>query len=120
VRLLAVWTGVAVLAAAWATSLALELVALALTGWLSIWFIARANTVVQLATEPSMRGRVMGLWTMALPGSLLLSGPLVGLVAATLGARAGFSVAGIALLVSAAIGWRSLSGRGSEIFAAET
>jgi hypothetical protein len=94
-----------------ASPFGLELAGLAVTGWLSIWFIARANTVVQLATVPQMRGRVMGLWTMALPGSLLLTGPLVGAVATTLGARAGFGLAGAALLLTAALGWHALSGR---------
>lgn len=110
VRVLAALTGVAIIAAAMPSSFDLELAGLAVTGWLSIWFIARANTVVQLATVPHMRGRVMGLWTMALPGSLLLTAPLVGFVADLLGARAGFGLAGAALLVIAAIGWRALSG----------
>lgn len=43
------------------------------TGCLSIWFIAAANTLVQLATAPGMRGRVMGLWGTALPGSNVLT-----------------------------------------------
>lgn len=111
VRVLAALTGLAVLGAAMASPFGLELAGLAVTGWLSIWFIARANTVVQLATVPQMRGRVMGLWTMALPGSLLLTGPLVGAVATTLGARAGFGLAGAALLLTAALGWHALSGR---------
>ena len=113
VRVLATVTALAILATAVASSLGLALAGLAVTGWLSIWFIARANTVVQLATAPEMRGRVMGLWTMALPGSLLVTGPCVGVVAATLGARAGFGLAGAALLACAALGWRALSG-GSE------
>ncbi len=53
---------------------------LAAVGLLSIWFIAAANTLVQLASGDGMRGRVMGLWTMALPGAQVGTGPFAGWV----------------------------------------
>jgi len=34
----------------------------------------------------------MGIWTMALPGAMLVTGPATGLVAQTLGARVGFGL----------------------------
>jgi hypothetical protein len=43
----------------------LALTGLAAVGLLSIWFIAAANTLVQLASGDGMRGRMMGLWTEA-------------------------------------------------------
>jgi hypothetical protein len=80
------------------------------TGCLSIWFIAQASTLVQLNADPAMRGRVMGLWTMALPGTDVVSGPFVGYVTQDMGARDGFGVAGAALLLTAGLGWRALTG----------
>lgn len=108
VRLLALATGGSVLLVAWAPLLALNFAAMALTGFTSIWFIASANTLVQLRSAPEMRGRVMGLWGMALPGTVPLTGFLISGVGETLGARAGFSCSGVALLLTALLGWRAL------------
>jgi MFS family permease len=112
VRLLGALTGVAVLATAAAPAAGLAFAGLAVTGCLSIWFIARANTLAQLRADPAMRGRVMGIWTMALPGASPVTGPTIGLVAETAGARAGFGLAGVALLVTAGLGWRALADNG--------
>jgi sugar phosphate permease len=64
-----------------------------------------------LNSEPSMRGRVMGLWTMALPGTEPATSPFAGYISQTLGARDGFSLSGLALLLTATIGWRALNDR---------
>jgi MFS family permease len=111
VGVLAMATGVVILATASAPDLALALTGLAVTGCASIWFIARANTLVQLAADPAMRGRIMGVWNMALPGCQPITSPFVGLVDNAAGPRAGFGLAGIALLVVAAAGWRGLTGQ---------
>jgi MFS family permease len=107
VRLLALVTGASVLVGAVMPDLAAELVALTVVGLSSIWFIALANTVVQLRSAPALRGRMMGLWVMALPGLGAVTGPLTGWVAQALGARAAFGLAGVALLASGAAGWRA-------------
>ena len=112
VRTLCVATGVSVLLVAWSPTLVLTFAAMALTGFTSIWFIATANTLVQLRTETGMLGRVMGLWSMALPGTTTLTGFLISGVGEGLGARAGFSCSGVALLLSALLGWRALADRG--------
>jgi Transmembrane secretion effector len=111
VGVLAAATGVVILGTARAPELWLVMLGLAVTGCLSIWFIAQANTLVQLTADPSMRGRVMGLWTMALPGTEPGTSPFVGYVSQTFGARDGFSLSGAALLLTAAIGWRALTDR---------
>jgi hypothetical protein len=113
VRRLAAATGVAILATAGAPDVPLAFAGMAATGCLSIWFIARANTLAQLRADPSMRGRVMGIWGMALPGTTPMTGPLVGLTAQTAGPRVGFGLAGAALLLTAALGWRALGARGT-------
>jgi MFS family permease len=112
VRTLCVATGASVLLVAWSPTLILAFAAMALTGFTSIWFIATANTLVQLRTEPGMLGRVMGLWSMALPGATTVTGFLISGVGESLGARAGFSCSGVALLLSALLGWRALADRG--------
>lgn len=111
VAALAIATGVAIVATAYAPDLVLLLAGLAVTGCLSIWFIARANTLVQLAADPAMRGRVMGAWSMALPGCSPLTGPFVGWVSGAAGPRTGFALAGFALICIAGAGWRALAGR---------
>jgi len=78
----------------------------------SIWFIAAANTFVQLAADPGMRGRMMGLWTMALPGSEPVTGPSVGWVTQYVGPREGFGLAGLTLAVIASVSWRTLAAAG--------
>jgi MFS family permease len=112
VRLLCLITGIVVIATAFTPTVALAFPLIALAGFFSIWFIALANTLVQLRPEPRMRGRVMGLWTMALPGLNPVTGLLVGAATALIGARAGFALAGIGLAVAALLGWRALSDDG--------
>ena len=109
VRNLAVATGVSVIVTALMPDLALALAMMAVTGLVSIWFISLANTVTQLRTTPDMRGRVMGLWSMALPGSLPLSGPLVGWVAQDGGGRPALAAGGVAVLATTVCGWRALT-----------
>jgi MFS family permease len=108
-RLLCVLTGVVVAAVAYAPTAATAYAAMALAGFLSIWFIALANTLVQLRTEPRFRGRVMGVWTMALPGMNPVTAIAAGAVTQVAGARAGFGLGGAALLAAALAGWAALA-----------
>lgn len=108
VRLLCLVTGASVVATALAPWAWLAFPLIAVAGFFSIWFIALANTLVQLRPEPHMRGRVMGLWTMALPGLNPITGLIVGAVAQFAGGRAGFALAGVTLGGTALAGWRAL------------
>jgi MFS family permease len=108
VRVLTAATGVTVLATAVAPNTTIACIGIALSGFLSIWLIALANTLVQLQAAPAVRGRVMGIWTMALPGSIPFTGLLTAFVAQVGGARAGFSAAGVVLVFVAAITWSAL------------
>lgn len=83
----AVLWGVAELGAAVAPDLGLELAALAVVGFGTIWFNAMSKTVLQLATVPRMQGRVMALWTIAWAGSTPIGGPLVGWIGQSAGPR---------------------------------
>jgi MFS family permease len=62
-----------------------------------------ANSSVQLATDPAMRGRVMSLFMMVFMGGTPLGAPLVGWITDGYGARIGF-LAGGAVSAAAAVG----------------
>jgi MFS family permease len=109
VRVLCLITGTAVLATAYAPVAAAAFPLLMLVGFLSIWMIALANTLVQLRVDPSLRGRVMGLWTMVLPGFIPITGVLVGATTQFVGPREGFGLAGLALAAASITGWRALA-----------
>jgi MFS family permease len=96
--------GVAVTLAALAPSLMLELVALAFAGAASISFMSTGNSTLQLSAEPSMRGRVMSLWFVAFQGSTPIGGPLVGVVMAAFGARAGLGLGAVTCAAAAILG----------------
>lgn len=117
VRALVLATGIEVCLAAAAPWIGLLYVGLVGAGLLSIWFISLANALVQLRSQPEFRGRVMGVWSMALPGMGPVTSLMVGGVATWggggLGAREAFGLSGVALVVSALLGWRSLADRGN-------
>jgi len=96
--------GLAMALAALAPSLALELVALALVGWASVSFMSTGNATLQLAAEPTMRGRVMSLWFVAFQGSTPIGGPIIGWVMAAAGARAGLGVGAVTCVLVALLG----------------
>lgn len=86
--------GVAILAAALAPSLAWELAVLPFVGYGAIAFNSLSKTAMQLASLPSMRGRVMALWSMAWGGTTVIGGPLVGWVGQEFGSRWSLVVGG--------------------------
>ena len=96
--LAAIGWGVAILAAAAAPSLPLELAALVFVGYGSITFNSLAKTTLQLAAKPEMRGRVMALWALAWLGSTPVGGPIVGWAGQAIGARWALVIGGLAAL----------------------
>jgi MFS family permease len=97
--LAAVGWGIAILAAAAAPTLPLELTALVFVGYGSITFNSLAKTTLQLAAEPTMRGRVMALWALAWLGSTPIGGPIVGWVGQNAGARWSLVIGGLPTLI---------------------
>ncbi|MFH8346742.1 MFS transporter [Streptomyces sp. NPDC018045] len=61
-----------------------------------------ANSSVQMATDPLMRGRVMSLFMMVFMGGTPLGAPLVGWVTDAYGARLGFLAGGVVSALAAA------------------
>jgi len=103
--------GLVIAAAAAAPTLPLELVALTLVGAASVGFLSKGNSTLQLASSPSMRGRVMGLWGVAFLGSTPIGGPIAGTVSEHFGGRAGLALGAAACLLAAGCGALVLRGR---------
>ena len=96
--------GVAELLVAAAPTIPLQLAALIPLGAVSVTFAAGVNSSLQLAVEPSMRGRVMALYSVVFLGSTPIGAPLVGWIAELAGPRAGLVLGGLAALLAAAGG----------------
>ncbi|GHF90800.1 MFS transporter [Streptomyces filamentosus] len=62
-----------------------------------------ANSAVQMATDPAMRGRVMSLYMMVFAGGTPIGAPLLGWVTDTYGPRVGFATGGLVSLAAAAV-----------------
>jgi MFS family permease len=96
--------------AAAAPNVVAVLLALVFVGAASIIFLAVGNATLQLVTEPTMRGRVMGLWTTAFLGTTPIGGPIVGWVGEHVSPRWGLGVGGISSVAAGAVGYRTLLG----------
>jgi len=101
--------GLAVLVTAFMPSLLLTGLAMVLVGIGSINFSSIANSMLQLASSPQMRGRVMSFWTMAFLGTTTIGGPIVGWFAETAGPRWALALGGLAGMAAAVIGGLALS-----------
>ena len=110
VRTLALLTAAAVVLSACAPDLPVLYAGITATGACSIWMIAAANTLVQLRTAPELRGRVMGAWSMALPGTLPITALIAGAVADLLGTRVAYAAAGAIIAGVALLCWRAYQG----------
>jgi MFS family permease len=99
--------GIAILVAAIAPDMPVELAAMLFVGYGSITFNSLAKTALQLAAKPEMRGRVMALWGLAWLGSTPIGGPIIGWIGENAGARWGLVVGGVATLLCGilALGW---------------
>lgn len=100
---LAAATGFVIAVTAFAPNVWVFGVGLAVAGVGSIWFIARANAFVQLAAPAPIRGQVMSIWNMAIPGLNPFTGLIAGFVADALNPRAGFGLSGALYIVVAGV-----------------
>jgi MFS family permease len=95
--------GVCVGFAALAPSVAVELVALFAVGAGSVSFVSVGNSTLQLGADPTMRGRVLSLWSVAFQGSTAVGAPIVGGIVAAFGARAALAVGSLTCFAAAGI-----------------
>ena len=91
--------GVVEMVAALSPSFWLFAALMAPIGLVGLTFNVTANSSVQLASDPAMRGRVMSLFMMVFVGGTPIGGPVMGWITDAWGARVGFLAGG---LVSAA------------------
>jgi len=91
--------GVSMCIASLAPTLGTFIALLLVVGAGQISFIATCNSLLQLRSDPVMRGRVMAVYTIALLGSTPIGGPLVGWVSQAFGPRWGFALGGVATIV---------------------
>jgi predicted MFS family arabinose efflux permease len=82
-----------------------------LVGLSSLTMMTAANTMMQLATAPGLRGRVMALYLMVFMGGTPIGSPLIGWIGEEFGARwtlfAGGGLTVLGVLVSMAVFTRS-------------
>jgi len=109
--------GVLQAAAALAPDLAAFLLLLAAMGFVNLVCQAMANASVQLAVDPELRGRVMGLYMLVFIGGTPIGAPIVGAITSHFGARAGMLVCGAVPVLAAVI--VAVAGRARQGSAAE-
>jgi len=98
--------GVATLVGALMPTLRWEALVMVPVGAFSVLFISTTNSLLQLNSEPSMRGRVMSLWAVVFLGSTPVGSLAVGSIAERFGPRVAFAFGGVAaLLTGLAAGW---------------
>jgi MFS family permease len=87
---------VSTLALALAPTLPLAVAAAVPVGFSSIYLISGASAAVQLAADPSMRGRVLALLAMLFLGSTPIGGPIAGWVSEVTNPRVGVALGAVA------------------------
>jgi MFS family permease len=84
-------------------------------GITSIMVISGSNAVVQLATVPEMRGRVLALISVVFLGSTPIGGPITGWISESFGARWALALGAVTSLAAGLLTLRALHGaRGAE------
>lgn len=95
--------GVFMLITAITPNLFLASVSMVVVGFLSINFNTSTNAMLQIKSDPEMRGRVMSLWSIAFLGTTPIGGPIIGWIGETFGARWGLAAGGFAAIFAAAL-----------------
>jgi MFS family permease len=80
-----------------------------LVGVSSITFMTTSTAIMQLRSDPSMRGRVLALQAMVFLGSTPIGGPVLGWVCQHFGARSGVVIGGVSAIVAGLYGLRAVS-----------
>jgi MFS family permease len=112
--------GIAITAAALAPTLAVEFGTMVFVGYGSITFNSMAKTMLQAASVPVMRGRVMALWGLAWLGTTPIGGPLVGWIGQHAGARWSLVAGGVPTILIGVLCWPALRRLDRRVAARET
>ncbi|MBI3648945.1 MAG: MFS transporter [Actinobacteria bacterium] len=104
-----------------APTLAAALLLMVPLGVAGMLFAITANSTLQLASRPEMRGRVMAIYGVVFLGSTPIGSPLMGWIGEHVGSRAGFLVGGVVAvgvgLVALAMAVRSTEPRAAMVAA---
>ena len=73
-------------------------------GFLGMSFAITANSTLQLASRPEMRGRVMAIYGVVFLGSTPVGAPIAGWIGERFGAPAGFVIGGLASVAAGLVG----------------
>jgi predicted MFS family arabinose efflux permease len=85
---------------AFAPSIPAAAAILVVAGYAGIGVLSGGNAVLQLATSPEMRGRVLALYTVVFLGSTPIGGPIAGWVAQRFGAGTGILLGAVAAVAA--------------------
>nr|WP_258367635.1 MFS transporter [Curtobacterium sp. MCBD17_008] len=88
------WTGLLLVVAGSAPTIAPFTVLLVVVGLSQLLFMTASNSLVQLSSNVAIRGRVMSLYVLVLLGGQAIGGPVMGQVVDRFGAHVGMMVAG--------------------------
>ena len=80
---------------AWAPSFIIYIIALPFAGFFALVTMINANSFVQNATDPYIKGRVMGLYLLAFMGGTPFGSPLIGWMCQKIGVRETISACGV-------------------------
>ena len=100
--------GLVILLTAIAPTLWLAMLGMVLVGIFSINFLSLGNVTLQLGSTAQMRGRIMGLWAVAMLGTTPIGGPIIGGIGQHAGPRWCLAAGGFAALAAGALGARVL------------
>lgn len=104
----AIGFGTAVGTIALMPSIGLVYAVMPFVGMASVSMISLSNATLQLHSDPTMRGRVMALFSMSLIGSTPIGGPLVGWIGDHASPRVALLVGSAGAFTAAAYGWTQL------------
>jgi predicted MFS family arabinose efflux permease len=100
----AVVFGVSMVLLAFMPTLLLAFPAGLLMGFASMVFMTQSTAIVQVRSDPTMRGRVLALQAIVFLGSTPIGGPVLGWICDAWGARAGLLVGGVSCFLAVAWG----------------
>jgi MFS family permease len=95
--------GLLLMATAWMPTYATFAVILPLVGGMALIMLISANSFVQTNCEPSLRGRVMGIYLLIFMGGTPLGAPLIGWLAESIGIRMAVFLCGVVVFLASAV-----------------
>jgi MFS family permease len=84
-------------------SVPIALFMLFLLGASSVSFRSVATSLLQLSSDPDMRGRVISLFVVAVAGTTSIGGPFIGSIGEHFGARTAFLIGGVGTALAAGL-----------------